>query len=65
VNLAAMRAARADLGDYLEQACLQLDGQDDAEVTPERAAIVAGTVTSYLALAQHALERFEEAARGA
>lgn len=65
MNLAAMRAASADFGDYLEQALETIAPEAEPDLTLEQTAIAGGNVTSYIALAHTALERFEEAARGA
>lgn len=54
MNLAAMRAARDEAAEYLEQAIEQLDGSEQS----------ATTALTYVQLARVAVERFEEAARG-
>lgn len=64
MNVAAMRAAVAEVDELLGQAIeMAAEGVDPAD-TPQRAETRAGTVRTYIALAGVAVERFEEATRG-
>ena len=60
-----MRAAAADVEDYLGQALEMLGTEHEEGLTPARADRAAGIAGSYVELAKVAVERFEDAARGA
>lgn len=65
MNVERMRAAAADVGDFLGGALDMLGAEHEPGLTPARAAIASETADCYLQLAGEALSRFEEATRGA
>ena len=66
-NVIGMRRALAELGDYLEQAVtISADAENERFIdTAARLDRDQSIVDGYIRLARFALERFEEAARGA
>lgn len=65
MNVVVMRAAIADVDELLGQVIEMVGSETDIAATPQRAATLDGTVQTYISLAAVAVERFEEAARGA
>lgn len=63
-DLAALRAAAAELDEHLGAALDILAEPDKLALTPRQAASADRLVDGYVRLAGFALERFEEAARG-